>query len=851
MTHRLSDRLSKLLAGDDPGPKKRRRRTPPPAAARPPVRSAADAAADKITAPDLPSDSEAAFRRGVAAQRDRLTAGYAFAAAAVTTAASYHGKAEASALRRAFGAALTRADDAVELAAMPFDVRRAAGLPLVPADHLYDGIRAEWLALRKSLPFGTANLIEKDIPIPARPARVFNLLQRGSGYADLVARTAGEMPDVKELAEAAAGPRRGPAAVPVPVRPPAGYMVDRRKIPALESEDLDAAEDAEEAGSGAKYFAARIKAGDFAGVFHGDWRMPGSEDTREKCGGYVRLKGCNHPDHDALGVPCDTAKAVPYYCYRIDCPACWEAAGGRGADRAVSRLDGHIMWRRSDLYPGGPPRVRRPLHCVLSLTDAQAKVASTVKGLKSLNGVIAARLKRVGIEAAVIVFHPFRFKKSSKSATAYYSPHLHVVGTGWVDYGAVAAAFAEDGMIFKMIRPVKTLEHANALLTYLFSHAGVATGADLYRYFGEMGYVKHGVDELRDGQLDVPEGLEQVLRRRTRGKYPMIHPALVGGTMPGAEAPPPIRISARIWDRPDQKRLLSSGRVVTETTWGKECFEADRLPDADITSAADMRRFVDQAGRACARDYPAIPPINSNDMKPENLEDGMVPVARQREAAGLDRRLPPQRVLLLRVRRLERVTAPDGGISYNPTKSRPRFLCIVLKPTHSDLCMICRRPLRLMDVDSHILGPEMTVADLPLEVPVLIPRQILREIDKSGPSLRIYDQKTGEHDHDYGIVTAPPFLHDYPAHVRDRIDDKIKFSKKRAELWHNTGERPKNETVKAALKNDERIQQVFRIKNAQVECGDRRPRLKTPKQAAPASPYAQARRARRPWKGGD
>ena len=756
----------------------------PPRLARPPsVEDRAAAAAAVITDGSLGGADDLAWARGAAAYAARLRAAVDHAATVEAAAPSGEVGAARSAVRTMAEHAVA-VDRLADLAGLPPDVRAGIGTSATTAE-IYHAARAEWHAARPGLPDEVREAIVAHNPMPA-------------------------LPPAPPPEQAAAEPVATGGVVPgelVGVRPPAGWLDYPGEVDAdaIEADGLDAAEDTAAAISGFAQWCARLRSGRYADLYYGAWRLPGNgAPDEDKCGKFRRLKGCRHEDHKAMGVPQDAAKAVPYYCYRIDCPECFEAAIRRMAGRIVERCHGYLGLRRSDLYDKAA-RKRLPLHCTLSVPKELYGQLETPEGLKEVNGFVRKRLEAMGIEASFIFFHPFRFDKKAQGRP-YYNPHFHLVAFGWVDYGEVKRQFEKDGWIFKKIRVMRSLEHVRSCVHYILSHVGVADGVDAYRLFGRVAYNKFGANSVLAAQHDLPNALVRIVSSRSKGEGGLLPDWLVMGAKPPPAAEGTCwRISARVYDHPDHVRTVESDEGTREYTETRldDCVErtAARIDGFEVRSRADFDRLVERLGREGHIDNPAFPPITLRDVG----EGGEVSEEAQARATARGHRLPPQSVVVLRVERVnaavEGADGPAAGHAvkgYNPTKHAVRYLTICLRPDLNDLCMICRRPLQLLDVDQAADGP-LRVDVLPLDQQVLVPHSKLAELDKSGPSIKLYSEKDGKVGYDFHLVGMPEHWNRYPPHIQTAIKAKARRATAAYELYMTTGRRPSREVVDNAI----------------------------------------------------
>ena len=864
--------------------------TGPSGPALPPADAAVPAAMPLLDG-SLPSDADYAWGMAARAQAERTWVAAEWLGRALAAPAAPPGPvpvgaecgdglsySERGRLREAVRAAredAARAEAAADAAALPPDVRAASGIsPAASAADLYDAARAGWLAAASALPADVRAGVEGRLPIPARPARADGLLRRARAIAaDESARAARPAVDVLGLALEALRSR------PVPARPPAGWMGlddDGGGAEGLADVDGHGAEeidDDDEAGSGTELFFKRNREGDFAGVYHGEWRMLGNGPACSRGGEWLRLKGCMHEDHSGLGVEFDTAMAVEYACRRIDCPKCFEAAVDRKAGRVVNRLFAMVGWRRTD-FQDCPARERIPLHCVLSAPESEYGNLSTVEGVKRANAFVGRRLAAMGLEGAVVFFHPFRFDKKNGGAP-YYSPHFHVFALGWIMYDKVAALHAEDGWVFKKISVIGSVEHLLMAVRYVLSHVGVAMPSearkktpDVVRYFGMAGVNKFGCDVLLEAQHDIAAPIERVFAQRSRGKYPLLPAGVLqaGESMDG-QAFVPI-VSARLYEMDDKYRTdKESGRKITVSEFRSMKEDAAaRVDGFELRGRGDFDRLLERLGGLAARDNPALRPINQGDvaaaedvaregarraaevvraaaaggddaaldaaheeagrvLEESEAEGNEILDAARKRAAGMAEgaRLPPARVLVVRVAYVSAGGAVvDGGGAGNegaarraPSRNNPiktpraRFLVFILRPSVRQLCLICRRPLRVKVLDGEA-AQALPLHEWPAGEPMLIPRGRIKPPDPEDGLIPIYSRKDGTADYDDRLLVAPPFMAAYPPHVQAAVRGAVERSEVSHELWVATGKRPSAEAVRAHIEQGRLLGRIAR-----------------------------------------
>ena len=628
---------------------------------------------------------------------------------------------------------------------------------------------------------------------------------------------------------AAAGARQASNAGPAPPRPPAGWM-GFEGAAAGAAEEVDGDDD-EEPESGYQYFVRRIKDGEFAGLYHGDWRLPGGGANYSTCGEYLRVKGCAHDDHAGLGVEFDSVRVVENSCRRIDCPVCFEAAIARKSARALNAMYGFVGLRKSGLLVDEGACKRLPLHGVLSAPESMYPQLATKDGMQKANAFVRRRLLAMGFEAAAVFFHPFRFDKKN-GGRPYYSPHFHVIVFGYSNPARIAELFEADGWIYKYIRAIRSLEHLYMTVCYILSHAGVATlpsgrTADMVRYFGLLGARKFGRYDLAEAQLDTAHAVDRIIGDRCKGAYPLLPASVraIGGAA-GASAPAggggaaagaagaedsawrPV-VSARLFEPEDKPRRDAEGNERTQTLFPsmREVLGA-RVEGFELAGRADYDRLLDRLGVATHRDNPAFRPINPNDLKRDDDDELYVPdEARQRAQGHVDgARLPPARLLVVRVDyvRAGGLASADGGPAAgdttDPTKPAPRYFTIVLKPTLANLCLICRRPLRVMcldDTEARLPVHEYEAGEI-----MLVPRRRLKEFLPDDGPLPLYAKSDGHADYEGRLLVTPQYMAAYPPHVQSSLRRRIAASEFSYQVWVQEGKRPSAEVVESYLCNE-------------------------------------------------
>lgn len=93
----------------------------------------------------------------------------------------------------------------------------------------------------------------------------------------------------------------------------------------------------------------------------------------------------------------------------------------------------------------------------------------------------------VGVIGAVVVFHPFRFRKDD-GMMPYPSPHFHIIGFGWIEH--VRETFERHGVVFKKISTLRDKSDYFNTMKYVLSHCGVRNQKHSAVWTGALSYGK-------------------------------------------------------------------------------------------------------------------------------------------------------------------------------------------------------------------------------------------------------------------------------------------------------------------------------------------------------------------------
>ena len=216
--------------------------------------------------------------------------------------------------------------------------------------------------------------------------------------------------------------------------------------------------------------------------FSADFETTGNGEKRDSCGVFFS-KGClethlHKPVELPKGVNLQISldeKAMPhgvYYerwvhrCFRQACPICWKKWASRETSRASQRLRAFKLKGRN----------LKPIHIIVGIPNVDYEL-----GIVEMRKKVYKALKRVHLLGGMCIYHSKRWKDGA----AYYSPHFHILGYGWIT--DVRKNFVVSGYVVKNLRIRKTVE---GTIWYQLSHAGYHGKHHTVTWFGCLSYNK-------------------------------------------------------------------------------------------------------------------------------------------------------------------------------------------------------------------------------------------------------------------------------------------------------------------------------------------------------------------------
>ena len=179
------------------------------------------------------------------------------------------------------------------------------------------------------------------------------------------------------------------------------------------------------------------------------------------------------------------------------------------SNEIANRLYGYSILKRNRKIYGGKIRERLPAHLVISapLKD-YSKYYNRQDRKKQRQKLIKLLTKyNLDIDGGVMIDHMYRFTKGLKRA--YFSPHHHVLYTGWVDGNIVKEIYEKTGYIVKQISTTDNWTDVKNMSKYLLSHSAVyikdedkRSAEHGIRYFGSIHNKKFKVESIAKHSID-------------------------------------------------------------------------------------------------------------------------------------------------------------------------------------------------------------------------------------------------------------------------------------------------------------------------------------------------------------
>jgi hypothetical protein len=232
-----------------------------------------------------------------------------------------------------------------------------------------------------------------------------------------------------------------------------------------------------------------------ATYFEEQWQLAAQGEPYLSCG-QVRAKAwcpdCLDYKHDLLD-----------HCDRPECPVCNLTWARRGAMRITER-----MWSYRKILKKHGKR-----HARLSHVSFSVPVEESHRDYRELRKELYKVMKKAGVRGAEVTFHPYRFRdcfgnevpwkrcslnpeaESPIPSVAVWSPHWHVICTGWL---IPSDEFeARTGWIYKKHGELYTRDDVFSCAAYLLTHMGLHASMQSITYMGEASYSRLVIAEER------------------------------------------------------------------------------------------------------------------------------------------------------------------------------------------------------------------------------------------------------------------------------------------------------------------------------------------------------------------
>ena len=261
--------------------------------------------------------------------------------------------------------------------------------------------------------------------------------------------------------------------------------------------------------SGAEAYIIKNKAYHFSSYLKHDVALPGHLlAKRESCRKW-KLLACKHGDHAQI-------QKTEMTCNNKNCNACFDQWLSTEANKIALRLYGYCTLKRNNFVYKEKIRSRKPAHLVVSARFEDYKQYETREGRKEQRTKIFKILKKYGldIDGGVMIDHIYRFTVGLEKA--YWSPHHHILYTGWIDGNIVKEIYNETGLIIKQIATTDDWIALRNQAKYLLTHSacyqkeeGKRSAEHSVRYFGDLNNRKLKVESLNKYSIDAIDSIEK------------------------------------------------------------------------------------------------------------------------------------------------------------------------------------------------------------------------------------------------------------------------------------------------------------------------------------------------------
>ncbi len=255
----------------------------------------------------------------------------------------------------------------------------------------------------------------------------------------------------------------------------------------------------------------------FAKDFVSDIMLPAHVyGGKESCGKW-KVIGCLENDLHSHGG--GFIKKTIQHCNYKGCRVCSSNAIQREAKAITNRLMTFCNLKNNRKIYLKDNRSRILLHIVVSIPFEEHSLYLQRDGRKKLRKKAIKCLNQFDIDGGVMVDHPYRFSEGLESAR--FSPHLHLIVTGWLDGQKVKEMYEKTNWIVSNVSTLKSWPDCYGLSKYLLSHSAVfmkeegkRSAEHSVRYFGECHNKKFKVESILKHSITGKEQLDSIIFTR-------------------------------------------------------------------------------------------------------------------------------------------------------------------------------------------------------------------------------------------------------------------------------------------------------------------------------------------------
>lgn len=499
--------------------------------------------------------------------------------------------------------------------------------------------------------------------------------------------------------------------------------------------------------SGFDRYKEKIENGDFANVIISGMQLPGNGMYYKSCMMY-QIKGCVDSSHlEEYSIYQDQVKRILKKCNKLSCPKCWTFTINKQALSVVDRIEATLSFKKNRLWMENK-KSRIYNHLVVSIPKSRYDKCETHEGRLKIERNVFKKLKSIGIEGGVSIYHPFRFTKGLESV--YFSPHIHILGFGYTDKNDIKALYDKTGLVVKSINTFNDSQTAFTTVKYLLSHTGVSDNKHRIKYFGQAGNNKFSTKTILAKSISSIDDISyhvsswNILRHQSKGMF---------------EDVPLEQVSLSLVSYHDDKDNIKSLREVDF-----DSFDLSNCTINDITKRIQgMVLHIDNPAKA----------------KSTSFDDEL-------------QQTPPHQFLHIR-----------RAYSIEKSKTIYRYETIIIDFEESDICPICTRKLHLMEPIDPGGG---NFIDLPLDEIASVDCEIYRYVENfSDPRGQMYFNEDGVMSYDDGVPIPGPYHLSLPDSVKSIHDKMIHRCKIKASIRLETGKTPTNKEIDAVITTQQKI----------------------------------------------